>query len=278
MSSRRWSCLGLVAASCGWLGGDSRGDPPPDRQCAVRQSYGCFRKIEGGTFRMGAQASDPAAPNHDPDARPEEGPVREVQLDTFWMQSTELPWGEWRDCVGAGKCPAESAVVGGAGSLSAFVAGVSWHEARTVCAFIGARLPTEAEWEYAARGTDGRRFPWGDDPPCALGTPHDRFAELPATAWTALPGCTSATKHSARESSAGDLHDMAWGHWEWTEDVYADDGYAHPPAAAPPEADVPRVMRGGSWAAEDWRDHRVAARSALPASTRSFDAGVRCAW
>lgn len=266
--------IAATLSACTWTA--SRTGPPRELRCSEVGGNDCFLQIEGGSFHMGAQASNPSGPGYDPDARPEEGPVREIQVPSFWIQTSETTWPTWRMCVDAGVCPAEGPAPG-AGATATYASGVTWREARAYCAWLGGRLPTEAEWEYAARGSEGRHFPWGEDPPCGLGTPIDRLAGLPQSSWTLIPGCTPATKHSAREWTPQGVRDMAWSQWEWVEDVYDASGYGGP-TTAPPESAAMRVQRGGSWAVEDWREHRAAARGALPPDARVFDAGVRCAW
>jgi formylglycine-generating enzyme required for sulfatase activity len=141
---------------------------------------------------------------------------------------------------------------------------LTWHEAQAVCRFLDARLPTEAEWAAAARGAQGRRFPWGDQVPCGLGTPEDRFAARPRDAWQTIPGCEDVQDPmSPRQPSPDNVRDLAWGHWEWVADDLGDGA---------------RVQRGGAWTAEDGTGVRSATRVVTPGHTRTFDVGVRCAW
>ena len=271
--------VALLAAHCAWM--SPRPAPPDDRRCDVHMSRGCFRQIAGGTFWMGAHSADPAGAAFDPDARPDEGPARQVTLSSFWIQSTSATWADYSLCVQAGPCASKDhKAAPGTGALAEVVGGLTWDDAHTYCRWIGGRLPTEAEWEFAARGPSSTRFPWGEDPPCGLGVSGDPFGGRPASAWSSVPGCTEAAHHDPRDNGPALLWGMAWGHWEWVADWYDAAGYPAGPASDPtgPATGTHRVQRGGSWVAEDWRDHRSAARSAMPPDARAFDAGVRCAF
>ncbi len=265
-----------VLTGCSWWA-PGENAPPEERQCEHDKADGCFRRIPGGTYAMGAQSTDPKAPGYDPDALPEEGPVHEVTVAPFWIADREAPFAMWGRCVDQGACApsTDGSPSDGLDSLRGVAAGLTWAEAKALCASIGARLPTEAEWELAARGTDGRRYPWGNDAPCGLGTARNRFDELPPSEWTSIPGCEGeATPHSPRGFSPYAIADMAWGHWEWVEDAYA----PYPGAVGVSLATGQRVQRGGSWAAQTPDEVRSSQRVGMPPDARVFDVGVRCAW
>lgn len=183
----------LVLAACAWLAPGEPSEPlpgpatpgtpqrlaadaplPADAVCdRPRPDHGCFRPVAGGTLHMGAQATDPDGPGYDPLARPDEAPVHDVAVAAFQLQAYEVLARDVQACLAAGWCdPAEIALDGGfstvgvdhPGTLPA--TGLTWQGARRYCAWLGARLPTEAEWAWAARGAEGRRFPWGDDTRC----------------------------------------------------------------------------------------------------------------
>lgn len=269
----RLALVGLPGCTCA----GSASGPPADLRCDTRPTDVCMVPVEGATFAMGAQSADPSAPNHDPDARPDEGPVHQVTVGTFWIMQEELPARTWDQCVEAGACtPSPDGRPGpGAGALRGTLAAVTWSEASALCAWYGARLPTEAEWELAARGTTGRRYPWGDIPPCGLGEPVDRWVEFPMEHLDQVPGCEQAAEpRSPRDRTPDRVRDLAWGHWEWTADLYTPEGYGQKDV---PE-DGPRTQRGGSWASTDPLDLRSASRLGMPPHIRLNDVGVRCAW
>jgi formylglycine-generating enzyme required for sulfatase activity len=121
------------------------------------------------------------------------------------------------------------------------VTGVSWYEAAAYARWDHCRLPTEAEWEYAARGDDGREFPWGDDPPdkARMNYADDNFDPH--------VGHPTPVGVYPRGRSPWELDDMAGNVWEWCADWYAEySAEAAKDPRGPSEGDR-RVLRGGSW-------------------------------
>jgi formylglycine-generating enzyme required for sulfatase activity len=162
---------------------------------------------------------------------------------------------------------------------------VSWHDAVAYCRWHRGRLPTEAEWEYAARaGLRGKRFPWGDreraddgtrEPPYLANTrQHGRAADADGFDGLAPVGSFPPNRFG--------LYDMTGNAAEWCADRYAPDYYATSPDEDPrgPSEGAQRVVRGGSWLSpEAFRaDHHVGARSHRPTETTTGHLGFRCVY
>lgn len=248
-------------------------EPPDAWRCESRTaSIDCFRPVPGGRYRLGAQATDTTAPGHDPAALPLEGPVREVELAPFWLQWHELTANTYERCVQSGWCPPDGHATGPGANVGRDdrrmhpANGLSWAAAARVCAWLGGRLPTEVEWEAAARGPEGRRFPWGDDVHCGI---RLAVADQGARA-TMAPPCTNEGTRNPNELSVGasGFVAQAGNVWEWTSDAWT------PPDGGP----VRRLQRGGGWMERDPDDLRAAVRVAADPEARLVDVGVRCAW
>lgn len=142
---------------------------------------------------------------------------------------------------------------------------VSWFGAKAYCQWVGGRLPSEAEWEYAARGTDGRIYPWGDGINC-------ENAQYANCSGTLLP----VDSKPAGASPFGVLG-LSGNVWEWVGDWYSDDYFSESPEIQPPgpKDGVTRVLRGGSWE-YDWKHLRAANRRNNGPAVSMHDYGFRC--
>jgi eukaryotic-like serine/threonine-protein kinase len=122
--------------------------------------------VPEGEFLMGSADSDP-------DATPQEKPQHTVSLDAFWIDQTEVTGAMYARCVAGGKCKPRWCLSGPEFDQHPAVC-VDWFNAKAYCEWAGRRLPTEAEWEKAARGTDDRLYPWGNEPAtCELAVMND---------------------------------------------------------------------------------------------------------
>lgn len=230
--------------------------------------------IPAGSFWMGCNEAV------DDQCSLDEYPYHEVTLSAYYMDKTEVTLTAYEECVTAGSCTAPS--TGGdciwdtSGKGYHPVNCVDWNQSRTYCEWAGKRLPTEAEWEKAARGTDGRKYPWGNE------TPTCDYAVIADS--THAEGCGRATTRDVcSKSPAGDspygLCDMTGNVWEWVSDWHSYDYYQNGPATNPvgPESGTARIMRGGGYFYQDFSILRTSIRGSNVQSGTLFHLGFRCA-
>ena len=234
--------------------------------------------VEGGVFIRGRESGDS-----------DERPVRSVHVDSYFIDRFEVTVVEYRKCVEAGPCtPAHT----GSGPYRlAFedhytnwnkpgrdfhaVNAVSWHQADEYCRWAGKRLPSEAEWEKAARGSDGRTYPWGEeDPSCERIVMDDSGdgcgQEMP---WRIGSKPGGASPHG--------VMDMSGNVWEWVQDWYDRGYYEWGPIQDPlntREGEGLKVLRGGSFADQNGRIHSTTNRLGYDPNQRwDYTIGFRCA-
>jgi formylglycine-generating enzyme required for sulfatase activity len=207
--------------------------------------------IPAGTFWMGAQKKDPKGRNYDPGAYDDEAPVHEVYLDAFQIGRYAVTVHEFAKFIEEGGYQNEEHwAAGGYGQFgepdewdqqkefpNRPVVGVNWFEAAAWCSWAGVRLPTEAEWERAARGKRGGKYPWGDEPPIDPSRAnYGSKIGRPVPVGLYPLGCTSEG-----------LYDMIGNVWEWCQDWlggYEKGAQRNPRGGAEREV---RVLRGGAW-------------------------------
>jgi formylglycine-generating enzyme required for sulfatase activity len=292
-----WLLLASVAAHVPWGSGTDRTAlpalPGPDGSpiVALRAAGPNRILIRAGTFVMGSTAQEVEFAIdlckkdwHGADfcEKPfvNEIEAHEVTLSAYYIDRTEVTVSAYGRCVDLGRCSAPPFAAGGQRFERPEypVTLVTWNDAADYCRFVGGRLPTEAEWERAARGPNGRRFPWGNAYNRALcnhGAPmleetddSDGFAELAPVG--SFPG----------GRTADGIDDMAGNVEEWVQDAIDDSLGAHYPATSEVNpkgaaAGAFRVVRGGGYqTGASWL--RSASRIIRPASERRTYRGFRC--
>ncbi len=231
--------------------------------------------VPAGSFKMGGS-------DNDPDSNSVEFPQHEVSLDSFWMDYTEVTNAQYTLCVDSGMCRkslyAKQPAYNGADHP---VVGVSWGDAVDYCAWVGGRLPTEAEWEYAAKGLEGNRYPWGD----IFDGNNLNFCDQRCSERWADPIVDDGYGESAPVGSYPDgkswvgALDLAGNVWEWAWDWYADytpDSQTNPEG---PENGTHKIIRGGAWASppEGLRtSYRMDGGGNIYPTTRHPNIGFRC--
>jgi formylglycine-generating enzyme required for sulfatase activity len=215
--------------------------------------------IPAGEFWMGAE-----------DGLKDARPLHRVYLSSYWLDKYEVTNARYRRCVEGGGCtpPKDRQAFDDLERAQHPVTNITWNQARSFCQWQGRRLPTEAEWEKAARGTDGRRYPWGND----WNIVKSRVSNA-----VAADAIESVGRQAASSSPYG-VVDLIGNASQWVKDWYAEDFYQSSPTRDPqgPLRGSFRVLRGGEWNEKP---------SNLQSSYRGWDEvtywgptlGVRCA-
>jgi eukaryotic-like serine/threonine-protein kinase len=202
--------------------------------------------VPAGDFLMGSTSSN------DSQAAINEKPQHNVYLNAYWIDSTEVTNAMYAKCVAESACnPSENSYYKNSKFNNFPVINISWGDAATYCLLVGRRLPSEAEWEKAARGTDGRLYPWGNQ------TPTGDLLNF-----NQLIGDTTEVGSYLQGASPYGALDMAGNVEEWVNDIYNEDYYASSPYQNPTGASGwSRVARGGD---------RIANANKVRSSSRQY--------
>jgi formylglycine-generating enzyme required for sulfatase activity len=221
--------------------------------------------VPAGTFIYGSQNGDA-----------DEQPSHTIYLDAFYIDQYEVTNARYKYCVLAGVCPWPQSNISNSRNVyyesplfqDYPVIYIDWSSAETYCEWRGARLPTEAEWEKAGRGVDGRTYPWGEGASCAL----ENLVNC--------VGDTSQVGSYPGSASPYSVFDMSGNVWEWTADWYEADYYAtltdNTRNPQGPESGTSRVIRGGSWADAAYQT-RLTQRFQFDPQAVDNALGFRCA-
>ena len=212
-------------------------------------------RIKSGCFMMG---TDQNAIYEDDDDNTREKPAHKVCLDGFYMDIYEVTQKKWDAVMKMNR--------------SVFhhpdqpITHIKWREAKSYCHKVGKRLPTEAEWEYAARAGSKTKFPWGDEI-------DDDYL------WYAGNSPREIPQVGKKKPNAWGLHDMMGNVWEWTMDWFSYTYYKSSPAKNPkgPTRQSFRVIRGASWMIDEQYNRVTTRHGGMSDPTLSYWVGVRCA-
>lgn len=241
----------------------SKGDKKPGKPFAVRISPMDGAEmvwIPEGEFKMGSNEVISFNP---------EQPAHQVFLDGYWIYKNVVTVAQYKKfCEKTQHTLPEAPKWGWKDDHP--VVSVMWKEAKAYCEWVGGQLPTEAQWEKAARGTDGRRFPWGDtwDAECAQSSKI-----RPGS----VGGTAPAGSHTKGASPYGVL-DMAGNVFQWCSDWYDAKYYEHSPPKNPtgPETGMERVIRGGGWNVHIQNFFRTSMRFRYEPDISGHNGGFRC--
>lgn len=243
--------LAIVLAGCQVFGDDLR-DEDGFLKCRKLSVPGDMKCIPGGPFIRGSNRW--TVDEDSKQRRQDEAPEVRVTISTFFMDTYEVTASDYDECVKAGGCGYARTRYRNYSRPRQPKLGPSWYQARDYCAWRGKRLPTESEWEKAARGPDGDLYPWGNEAP-------DCTKSIIKENGKRGCGVTGGTTWDvgSRPPNRYGLYDMAGNSWEWVHDWYSlsydkcgADCFGRDPRGPCKGADrCPghryKIVRGGSW-------------------------------
>jgi len=254
--------------------------PTPIPEEFTNDAGATMRLVPEGEFSMGGN-----------DGNVDERPVHSVYLDAYYIDKYEVTNSLYEVCVNDGVCdpPQEissmtySSYYGNPQFADYPVIHVNWYQAEAYCEWRGARLPTEAEWEKAARGTDQYKYPWGNSFQCRNGN-FDDLMRLDGYVIPGGPNCdgykdTAPVGLFDGGRSPFNIYDMAGNVWEWVADWYDGNYYSDSPDKDPqgPTSGSGRVIRGGAWDVANTKNLLATRRIGYDPSTTANYLGFRCA-
>jgi sulfatase modifying factor 1 len=238
-----------------------RGRASPDMRDADKAD---MIALPNATFRMGTVSMEAA--------RAAERPAHIVTVHGFYIDEREVTVAEYQRCVEAGRCGQPSSGPGfnwrNPARSAEPINGVAWGDAADYCAWRGQRLPTESEWEYAARGERARSYAWGEGAPSAFRANTSVDALKTGT----VPPCSTPGGNTPEG-----VCDLTGNVWEWVSDWYGPypSGYHADPRGAGQGEE--RVIRGASYRDVAAESVRASTRKGVPPDRRSPEIGFRCA-
>ncbi len=264
--------LVLILGLTNWTSTAVQAKPATDvfpREEITGEDGAPMRLVPAGEFTMGSNDIFYIVSNTKP--------VHRVYVDAFYMDTFEVTTSRYAKFMGATgqEQPRYWSTVRLVSDGDKPVMGVTWHDADAYCRHYGKRLPTEVEWEKAARGTDGRTYPWGnEDSSSRLANYGKSFMGVINVYNQRL---TPVGRYESGKSPYG-MHDLAGNVWEWVADWYDKDYYRSSPDRNPkgPSSGQFRVLRGGSWVNTP-SDLRSATRFWDDPPSRLSVIGFRCA-
>ncbi len=233
-----------------------------EKTASIQSHDGSMALVPAGEFIMGSSMGEA-----------DEQPVHWVYVETFFMDKYQVSVSQYARFLDATfqEAPPDWSIMNRSQHQKRPIVNVNWTDAHAYCAWAGKRLPTEAEREKAARGTDGRTYPWGNEHPTKF------FANVSRDNWNNHGALTAVGTFEEGKSPYG-IYDMAGNVWEWVNDWYDPDYYKTSPSKNPtgPSTGESKVIRGGSWGSRP-DALRAANREIHSPSIRGLGTGFRCA-